>query len=158
MAQDSQRPVWPPAAQVAAVLVLILGGAALGWTAYQHRQLPGGESAINDYVIDLNQANHAELLQLPGVGDSLASRIEAYRKSHGPFESVQELRKVRGIGPVTLTRLSPYVGTSKSPGTGPSGAQSASGENSKASTRPPPRKDVDATEDQDQGDIIEGRR
>ncbi len=82
----------------------------------------------NDYVIDLNHADHAELLQLPGVGENLAGRIEAYREKHGPFHTVEELRSVHGIGPVTLRRLSPYVGASKSTGMAPSGRRASNGE------------------------------
>src|SRR5262249_31320664 len=43
--------------------------------------------------------------QLPGVGPKRAEQIEAYRRTHGPFRSVEELRKVPGFGPVALERL-----------------------------------------------------
>jgi len=126
--------------------------AALAWTAHQHRHAPLGLSGSNDYVIDLNHADHAELLQLPGVGESLASRIEAYRDRHGSFQTVDELRKVHGIGPVTLARLSPYVRTSKSSGAGPPRAQIFKGDSGKASAQLQRRKEENAVEDRDQGD------
>jgi competence protein ComEA len=140
MAIDRQRPTWPPAAQVAAALILTTCLAALGWTAYEHRDAPAGALMGNDYIVDLNRADHAELLQLPGVGESLAGRIEAYRDKHGPFQAVLDLRNVRGIGPKTLARLSPYVGINKSSGAGPSRAKTQRA------------KDNEAMEDQDQGD------
>jgi competence protein ComEA len=59
--------------------------------------------------IDLNRAERAELLQLPGVGPGLAARIEEYRREHGGFRGVEELRQVHGIGPATLARLRPWV-------------------------------------------------
>jgi competence protein ComEA len=61
------------------------------------------------YRIDLNKADRAELLQLPGVGPNLAERIEAYRRENGGFRSVDDLRRVHGIGPATLARLRSWV-------------------------------------------------
>lgn len=49
------------------------------------------------------------MLQLPGVGEGLAARILTYRKDHHGFRSVDELARVRGVGPVTLERLRPWV-------------------------------------------------
>src|SRR5262249_45229363 len=59
--------------------------------------------------VDLNHADRSELLQLPGVGENLARHILAYRHEHNGFSSVEELRKVRGVGAVTLERLRPLV-------------------------------------------------
>jgi competence protein ComEA len=149
-ASDDLRPIWPLAAQMAAALILMICLAALGWTAYQQRHAPAGAPVNNDYVIDLNHADHAELLQLPGVGESLASRIEAYRDQHGPFQTVEELRRVHGIGPVTLARLSLYVGTSKSSAAGRSPAQTSKEDSGKAPVKPQ-RRNQEKAMDQDQG-------
>jgi competence ComEA-like helix-hairpin-helix protein len=59
--------------------------------------------------VELNQADHAQLLQLPGVGENLARRIEAYRTEHNGFRDVEELRQVGGIGPKLLEKLRPLV-------------------------------------------------
>ena len=48
--------------------------------------------------INLNRATASELDSLPGIGPVLASRIIEYRKSNGPFLSVDDLLKVSGIG------------------------------------------------------------
>jgi competence protein ComEA len=61
------------------------------------------------YQIDLNSADRAELLQLPGVGDALAQRILNYRRQQGRFQRVEDLRRVRGIGPITMEKLRPWV-------------------------------------------------
>jgi competence protein ComEA len=61
------------------------------------------------YRIELNRAGRAELMQLPGVGPGLAERIETYRRDNGGFHSVEELGRVRGIGPATVARLRPWV-------------------------------------------------
>jgi competence protein ComEA len=56
-------------------------------------------------ALDLNRATKAELRLIPGLGDALAQRIVDHRERSGPFHSVDELRKVAGIGPKTLDRL-----------------------------------------------------
>ena len=55
--------------------------------------------------LDLNDASAEELTELPGIGRELARRIVAYREEHGPFESVQELMEVSGIGQGKLDGL-----------------------------------------------------
>jgi len=59
--------------------------------------------------LDLNLGTRAELRLLPGVGEKLAERIEAYRTLYGPYRSIDELRKVPGIGPLTVERLRPWL-------------------------------------------------
>lgn len=59
--------------------------------------------------IDVNAASAAELERLPRVGPALAARIVAWREAHGPFESMESLRHVRGIGPATARMLAPLV-------------------------------------------------
>ncbi|MDY5611866.1 ComEA family DNA-binding protein [Dysosmobacter sp.] len=55
--------------------------------------------------LDLNDASAEELTELPGIGRELARRIVAYREEHGPFESVEELMEVSGIGQGKLDGL-----------------------------------------------------
>ena len=55
--------------------------------------------------INLNTAPAARLEHLPHIGPAKARRIIAYRTAHGGFRRVEELRRVRGIGPKTLADL-----------------------------------------------------
>ncbi len=59
--------------------------------------------------VDINRADSVSLLNLPGIGPSLAGRILAYRRLHGPFERVEQLVNVRGIGPATMAKLDGHV-------------------------------------------------
>jgi competence protein ComEA len=59
--------------------------------------------------INLNKATQAELELLPRVGPATAKAILSYRALNGPFRSVQDLDKVKGIGPKTMERLAPLV-------------------------------------------------
>ncbi len=61
------------------------------------------------FRVDLNQAAWSELVNLPYVDELLARRIVEYRDQYGPFKSVDDLRKVRGIGPKTMEHLRPYL-------------------------------------------------
>ncbi|HEY1064654.1 MAG TPA: helix-hairpin-helix domain-containing protein, partial [Pirellulales bacterium] len=51
----------------------------------------------------------AEWMQLPGIGEILASRILASREAHGPFTRHDDLLRVSGIGPKTLAKLKPFL-------------------------------------------------
>lgn len=55
--------------------------------------------------LDLNTAAAEELESLPGIGEELARRIVEYREEHGPFETVEELMEVSGIGQGKLAGL-----------------------------------------------------
>jgi comEA protein len=63
----------------------------------------------NVKVIDLNTATRDELLSLPGIGESIAEQILIYRDEHGGFTSVDQLRKIKGIGIKKLEKLRPRV-------------------------------------------------
>jgi competence protein ComEA len=78
-----------------------------------HVQIPGpGDSAVvaadsqqQDGLISINQADAAALEGLPGVGPVLAERIVAYREANGPFETVEDLLEVSGIGEAKLASM-----------------------------------------------------
>jgi competence protein ComEA len=58
--------------------------------------------------IDLNRASADELTRLPGIGPGLATRIIEAREA-APFTSVEDLRRVRGVGAAKLERVRPLV-------------------------------------------------
>ena len=57
-----------------------------------------GEPRAGDGRININLASQAELTDLPGIGSTLASRIIDYRRQHGDFQRIEDLRNVSGIG------------------------------------------------------------
>jgi len=61
------------------------------------------------FAVNVNAADEAELMLLPGVGPALAGRIVASRQTSGPFADADDLRRVRGIGPKTVERIRPYL-------------------------------------------------
>jgi competence protein ComEA len=64
-----------------------------------------GEAPSTSAPLDLNSATQAQLETLPGIGPSLAQAIIQERDREGGFKSVDELRRVRGIGDVRFAQL-----------------------------------------------------
>lgn len=59
--------------------------------------------------VNINMATAEELDTLPGIGPSIAQRIIDYRTTNGPFQSVEDIKNVRGIGDVTFEKLKDKV-------------------------------------------------
>jgi len=61
------------------------------------------------YEIDINRATWVEWAQFNGVGETLAKRIVEERQSGGNFETVDDLRRVRGLGQRRIDEMRPYL-------------------------------------------------
>ncbi len=59
--------------------------------------------------LNINTATPPELDRLPGIGPSLAQEIAAYREAHGPFQKIEDLLLVPGIGPAKLALIKDLV-------------------------------------------------
>jgi competence protein ComEA len=60
-------------------------------------------------TVDLNAAGYDDLLRVPGIGKVRARAILEHREGHGPFASVADLDKVKGIGKKSLKKLVPWL-------------------------------------------------
>ncbi len=69
------------------------------------------EGGSSKGVVNINTASAEQLQLLPRVGPALAERIIEFRDANGPFQRVDELVAVRGIGEKSLEKLRPYVVT-----------------------------------------------
>lgn len=69
----------------------------------------GGDEIAVTFPININTANEETLQALTGIGPTYATRIVQYRLENGLFRDVEELTNIRGIGPVTMQKLRPYV-------------------------------------------------
>ncbi len=61
------------------------------------------------FTIDLNHSPVDSLELIPGIGPVFSERIVAYRDSTGGFAFVEDVVKVRGIGPALLQKIKPYL-------------------------------------------------
>ena len=101
----------------ASVIALLAGALALMAVLWIRRGGPRGElieidrapPLVAKFQIDVNRAAWPELIQLPGVGPILAQKWIAERERGGPFRNVDDLSRVKGIGPRTLERLKPFI-------------------------------------------------
>ncbi len=59
--------------------------------------------------VNLNSASAGELARVPGLGETLAQRIVAYRAQNGPFASLDELADVSGFTPRRIDTLAQYL-------------------------------------------------
>jgi competence protein ComEA len=95
-------------------VALICGAIGLSGTAAAPEAAPAkAKSEAGSGAVDLNGASEAQLQEVPGIGPSLAKRIVEFRKENGPFKTVEDLLKVRGIGEKSFERLRPHVTVGK---------------------------------------------
>ncbi|MCC7084719.1 MAG: helix-hairpin-helix domain-containing protein [Pirellulales bacterium] len=104
--------------QVAIAGLSLFALAAMGafWLAHSgHRgrliEIDRADPLKIEFLVDVNQADWPEITTLPDVGETLAKRIVDDRRQRGPFASIDDLQRVRGIGPKTFERMRPYVRT-----------------------------------------------
>jgi competence protein ComEA len=119
--REPSRPAWPRlvlrradqavAAAVIAVSLAGLGGYGVWQGSIRGRliEIERAEPIAIDTRIDINTADWPELCLMPGIGEALAQRIIADRAENGPFLELDDLRRVRGIGPRTIEYMKPYL-------------------------------------------------
>ena len=61
------------------------------------------------YAIDVNRASWVEWAQLDGIGEKLARRVVQEREQRGPFRSIDDVCRVRGLGPKLIEKLRPFL-------------------------------------------------
>jgi competence ComEA-like helix-hairpin-helix protein len=101
-----RKPSWRKRLAIAAVVVGLLGAAVLF--------IRNTANLANDYVptpgsliVNINTATEAELQTIPGIGPTRAAQIVAAR----PYESVDDLVTIVGIGDESLEDPRPFVTT-----------------------------------------------
>jgi competence protein ComEA len=57
-----------------------------------------GSELVIDSPVNINTATPEQLQRLPGLGPVKAAAIIDYRQQHGPFQSIEDLKEVPGIG------------------------------------------------------------
>jgi competence protein ComEA len=115
--QEDAAPLWLRRGDQAVVATLVaLGLVFLSLHAWRagvfHGEVVDIErlpSTAIRYRLDVNRATWVEWSQLDGIGETLARRIVADRDAHGPFRSLEDLSRVKGIGPRTLDKMRPWL-------------------------------------------------
>ncbi len=72
--------------------------------------LPGATTAVPKAdLININTAMLEELDKLPGIGPTTAQKIIDYRTEHGPFQKIDDIMNVSGIGPATFDKIKTLI-------------------------------------------------
>lgn len=101
-------------AVIASLTAIALVGAAVWWVragGLRGDLVDIDSAAPLDYrfLVDVNHAEWPELAQLPDIGPTLAKRIVESRSAEGDFRTIEDLRRVEGIGPRRLEGVRRYV-------------------------------------------------
>ncbi len=68
-----------------------------------------GNNGMKDQKINLNKADEAILTTLSGIGPSKAQSIISYREENGGFKTIEDLKKVNGIGEKMFEKLKDFI-------------------------------------------------
>ena len=60
-------------------------------------------------IVNINSVGENELTRLSGIGPVLALRIVEYRRVNGPFECIEEIKEVKGIGPKKFDDMKEFI-------------------------------------------------
>ena len=60
-------------------------------------------------LININTAMSAQLDLLPGIGPTTAQKIIDYRTQHGPFQKIEDIMNVPGVGPATFDNIKTLI-------------------------------------------------
>ena len=89
-------------------LVTIIGEER-GKTRIRLGRMEAKKLLVFSIPLDLNQATSDDLCLVPGIGESVANEIVAYRGKRGAFRSVDELKQVSGVGDKKYPALKPFL-------------------------------------------------
>ena len=76
---------------------------------YEQYILDKKSTVVRKYQINVNLADWRAFDNLPGIGPSLAEAIVADREANGRFNSIEDLKRVKGIGEKKFATIKPYL-------------------------------------------------
>jgi len=96
---------WQKWLGIAAIAIPLAIGAFYLYRNIRAEMTPGE----GDLIVNVNTATQDELETIPGIGPALSRQIIAGR----PWQRVEDLERIQGIGPYTLNSIRPYVKVSE---------------------------------------------
>jgi competence protein ComEA len=83
----------------ACIAVAVVGAGQPAWSQARAATADAAAGKVN-----INSASAKELMALSGIGEKVAQRIVQFREANGPFKSVDDLKRVDGVGGAVLER------------------------------------------------------
>ena len=100
--QDGEL-IWVPARQTAE------SGPTVSTPAQTGHPVEQALNSTPEFPINLNTASVEALQALPSIGEVRAQSIVAYRTANGPFQSIEDIQDVVGIGPGIFEQIKDLI-------------------------------------------------
>lgn len=71
--------------------------------------IQGNQGSSEETRINLNEATKEEFESLPGIGPAKAATFIQYREENGPFNKIEDIKNISGIGDKTFEKLKEYI-------------------------------------------------
>lgn len=78
-------------------------------TKKEAKALNKEDDSDESHLVNINTAAKEELMTLPGIGESKADAIIAYRQENGNYRNIEELMKISGIKEGVYSKISEYI-------------------------------------------------
>ncbi|MGP1608305.1 MAG: helix-hairpin-helix domain-containing protein [Clostridium sp.] len=69
----------------------------------------GNKNSSIKKKVDINKGSKEDLIKINGIGEQMADKIIEYRKEHGKFNSIEEIKEVKGIGEAKYSKIKYYI-------------------------------------------------
>lgn len=91
------------------IYVPLIGEAEIPLSIPSSQNATSSENLPNSSIVNINLADETLLMSLPGIGPSKAKAIVDFREDKGPFQSIDDLKEVSGIGDRTFDSLKDFI-------------------------------------------------
>lgn len=78
-------------------------------TKKEAKALDKDDDSDESHLVNINTAAKEELMTLPGIGESKADAIIAYRQENGGYRNIEELMQISGIKEGVYSKISEYI-------------------------------------------------
>ena len=95
--------------RMALMFLIGIGVAGMGLWLWRGSTPPSQAHSSAVLFIRVNRATAAELISLPGIGPVAAERIVNDRRLHGPYVTLTDLSRVKGMNQKLLEKIKGYV-------------------------------------------------
>lgn len=86
---------------VAIVLMLVIGFVCQTRICFSATEIDG--------KVNINTATEDQIALLPGIGPKLATEVVNYRTSNGNFKTIEDIKKVNGVGDKKFEKIKNFV-------------------------------------------------